>query len=89
MLKNMGAIIKYVPKAAKRAENHYIEAIRTASSIGNDPLTASAYYDLGMFYKAKGKLEQAREAVAKSAEYFEKCGDEARAKEIRGLRAAL
>jgi class 3 adenylate cyclase/tetratricopeptide (TPR) repeat protein len=89
MLKNMGAIIKYVPKAAKRAENHYIEAIRTASSIGNDPLTASAYYDLGMFYKAKGKLEQTREAVAKSAEYFEKCGDEARAKEIRGLRAAL
>jgi tetratricopeptide (TPR) repeat protein len=89
LMRNIGAIIKYIPKAGQRAEDHYRKAIRTASQIGNESLIASAYFDLGMLFRAKGKLDQAGEAFSKSIEYLEKLGDEAKVKGIRGLLASI
>jgi class 3 adenylate cyclase/tetratricopeptide (TPR) repeat protein len=89
LMRNIGAIIKYVPKAGQRAEDHYRKAIRTASEIGNESLIASAYFDLGMLFRAKGKLDRAGEAFSKSIEYLEKLGDEAKVKGIRGLLASI
>jgi tetratricopeptide (TPR) repeat protein len=73
MAKNIGFLIKDVPFAAKKAEEHFNQAIELSREIGAKSLLGGAYLDLGLFYKARKKTQQARECISEAADIFEEC----------------
>jgi tetratricopeptide (TPR) repeat protein len=70
--KNIGFLIKHMPNAGKKAENHLGNSIKVAKEIGANGLLGPAYLDLGLFYKAKKKNEQAKDCIMKAIEIFAK-----------------
>jgi len=73
MAKNVGFILKNVPSADKKAEEHLNKAIEVAKEIGAKGTLGEAYLDLGRLHKAKGRSEQARECFITAVETFEEC----------------
>ena len=76
MAKNVGFILKNVPSAGKKAEEHFNRAIEVAKEIGAKGLQGQAYLDLGRLHKAKGKSDQARDCFIAAVEIFEECQSE-------------
>jgi tetratricopeptide (TPR) repeat protein len=73
MAKNVGFILKNVPSAGKKAEDHFNKAIEVAKEIGAKGTLGQAYLDLGMLHKAKGRTAQAREYITKAVQVLEEC----------------
>ena len=73
MAKNMGFIIKNVPFAAQKGEEHFNQAISTAKEIGARGIEGQALLDLGRLHKVKNRKEKARECFTKSIKIFEEC----------------
>ena len=73
MAKNVGFIIKNVPFAAKKGEEHFNQAISTAIGIGAKGIEGQALLDLGRLHKVKGRKEKARECFLKSIKIFKEC----------------
>ena len=73
MAKNAGFMLKNVPSAGKKAEEHFNKAIEVAKEIGAKSLQGQAYLDLGRLHKAKGKSNQAQECFTTALKIFEGC----------------
>jgi len=73
LMKNIVFLIKTVPFANKKAEQHLNIAIKTAREIGAKSVLGQAYLEMGLLHKAKGKTEKARECISNAIEAFEKC----------------
>jgi tetratricopeptide (TPR) repeat protein len=73
MAKNVGFILKNVPSAGKKAEDHFNKAIEAAKEIGAKGTLGQAYLDLGRLHKAKGRSDQARECFIAAVEMLEEC----------------
>jgi tetratricopeptide (TPR) repeat protein len=73
MVKNIGFLVKSVPFAGKRAEDHLNKAIKTAKEIGANGILGEAYLELGLLHRAKGKGEQAMECISEAITLFEQC----------------
>jgi tetratricopeptide (TPR) repeat protein len=73
MAKNIGFLIKNVPFASKKAEEHFNRAIAVAKEIGAKGTMGRAYFDLGLLYRMKGKTEQAKNCVSEAIQVFEQC----------------
>jgi class 3 adenylate cyclase/tetratricopeptide (TPR) repeat protein len=71
MAKNIGFLIKNVPFASKKAEEHFNRAIEVAKEIGAKGMMGMAYLDLGLLYRMKGKTEQAKEYISEAIQIFE------------------
>ena len=71
--KNIGFLIKTVPFAHKKAEEHLNIAIKTAGEIGAKSILGQAYLELGQLHHTKGKAEKARECINHAIDAFEKC----------------
>jgi class 3 adenylate cyclase/tetratricopeptide (TPR) repeat protein len=87
VIKNIGFLVKNVPFAAKKAENHLNKAIEVAGEIGAKGILGQAYLDLGRLHHAKKRKEKAIECMTRAIEYFEQCEAEAfltQAKEALG-----
>jgi tetratricopeptide (TPR) repeat protein len=89
LIKNIGFLIKTVPFAYKRAEEHLNIAIKTAGEIGAKSVLGQAYLELGQLHKAKGKTEKARECISKAIDAFEKCEADVFLKQSKEVLAAL
>jgi len=76
MAKNIGFIIRNVPSAGKKAEDHFNKAIEVAKEIGAKGILGQAYLDLGLLNKAKGKTDQARDHITKAIQVLEQCGSD-------------
>ena len=76
LARNIGFFIKTVPFASRKAEYHLKRAMRTAEEIGNKARLATACLDLGLLYKAKGRIEEARDCISRSIQIFEQTGTE-------------
>ena len=76
MAKNVGFILKNVPSAGKKAEEHFNRAIEIAKEIGAKGIQGQTYLDLGRLHKAKGKSDQARDCFIAAVEIFEECQSE-------------
>ena len=72
MAKNIGFLIRNVPNASKKAEEHFNKAIEVAKEIGANGLLGPAYLDLGLLYKTKKKTKQAEECITRAIEIFVK-----------------
>jgi tetratricopeptide (TPR) repeat protein len=71
MVKNIGFLIKNVPFASKKAEEHFNRAIEVAKEIGAKGTMGRAYLDLGLLYRIKGKTEQAKKCISEAIQIFE------------------
>jgi tetratricopeptide (TPR) repeat protein len=84
MAKNIGFLVKNVPFASKKAEEHFNRAIEVAKEIGAKGIMGMAYLDLGLLYRTKAKAEQAKKCISEAIQIFEQYeaeGDLKRAKE--------
>jgi tetratricopeptide (TPR) repeat protein len=73
MAKNIGFLVKNVPLAGKKAEEHYNQAIELLREIGAKGFLGGAYLDLGLLYKARKKNQQAGECISEAINIFEEC----------------
>jgi hypothetical protein len=70
LVKNIGFIIKHVPKAGKKSEDHLKKAIEIATRIHADGLLGQASLNLGILYKAKQKNLLAKEYLSAAIKIF-------------------
>jgi class 3 adenylate cyclase/tetratricopeptide (TPR) repeat protein len=77
LAKNIGFLIKNIPLAGKKAEDHYNRTIEVAREIGAKGTLGQAYLDLGLLYKLKKKPEKAEGYISESIEIFKQCNAEA------------
>jgi class 3 adenylate cyclase len=73
MAKNIGFLVKNVPFAAKKAEEHFNKAIEVAKEIGAKGILGQTYLDLGLLHKAKRRKDQARECISEAINLFQEC----------------
>jgi len=64
MVKNIRSLVKLVPGAARKAEEHFNKAIELAGEIGMRSILGQAHLGLGLLHKAKGRTEKARENIS-------------------------
>jgi tetratricopeptide (TPR) repeat protein len=73
MFRNIGFLVKNVPFAGKKAEDHFNKAIEVAKEIGAKGTQGLAYLNLGLLHKAKKRTEQARKCMTEAVQLFEQC----------------
>ena len=73
IINNLGFLIRHLPFAAKKAEQHLTTAIEMAKDMGANFTLAQAYLDLGRLYKAKKKPDQAKAYLSKAITIFKQC----------------
>lgn len=83
MAKNVGFILKNVPSATKKAEEHFNRAIEVAREIGAKGTLGQAYLDLGRLHRAKGRKEAARDCISEAIQFFEQCEAEGYLKQAK------
>jgi class 3 adenylate cyclase/tetratricopeptide (TPR) repeat protein len=89
MAKNVGFILKNVPSAGKKAEEHFNRAIEVAKEIGAKGLQGQTYLDLGRLHKAKGKSDQARHCFIEASKILEECKSEVFLKQAKEALTSL
>ncbi len=71
MAKNIGFLFKNAPVAAKKAEEHFNKAIELFREIGAKNFLGMARLDLGLFYQARKKKQQARKCISEAIKIFQ------------------
>jgi tetratricopeptide (TPR) repeat protein len=56
LAKNIGFLVKNVPLAGRKAEQHFNKAINMAKEIGANGILGQTYLDLGLLHKAKKRI---------------------------------
>jgi len=74
--KNVGFLVKNVPFASKKAEEHFNKAIELFQEIGAKGFLGQAYLSLGLFYKAIKRTDQAKQCILKAINVFQECESE-------------
>jgi len=87
--KNIGFLLKNVPFAAKKAENHFQKAIELAQEIGAKSLLGQVTLDLGLLHKIKGRTDEARKCISDAVRLFEECEADVFLKQAREELASL
>ncbi|MGD9036650.1 MAG: hypothetical protein PVF10_08840, partial [Syntrophobacterales bacterium] len=89
LARNIGFLIKTVPFASRKAEYHLNRAVKAAEEIGNKATLATACLDLGLLHKARGRIAEARDCIAKSIQIFEQTGAETNLQQAKKALATL
>jgi len=89
MVKNIGFIVKNIPFASKKAEEHFSRSIATAREIGAKGTMGGAYLDLGLLHKTKKRTTQAHECISEAITIFEEIGAEVYLKQAKEALASL
>jgi tetratricopeptide (TPR) repeat protein len=71
MTKNVGFLVKNAPFAGRKAEEHFNKAISIFEEIGSKGFLGTAYLDLGLLYKNRGRTDQGRYYISKAINIFE------------------
>jgi tetratricopeptide (TPR) repeat protein len=71
MAKNIGFLIKNVPFATKKAEEHFNKAIELLKEIGAEGLLGPVYMSLGLLFKATKRTDQARQLILEAIDIFQ------------------
>jgi tetratricopeptide (TPR) repeat protein len=73
VVKNIGFILKNVPVAAQKAEEHLNKAAEIAKKIGAKSISGPAYLDLGYLHRAKKRTYRAKECFSEAMQIFQEC----------------
>jgi class 3 adenylate cyclase/tetratricopeptide (TPR) repeat protein len=76
VMRNLGFLLRNLPFARRKAEEHLKRSIAAAEEIGARCVAGMAYLDLGLLYQTMGKGEQSRECLMRARQLFEQCGAE-------------
>ena len=76
IFRNIGFLMKKLPFAKTKAENHLKKTISLADEIGAKNFKGQALLDLGRLYRHQKRKEEARESLMQAIEVFEVCGIE-------------
>jgi tetratricopeptide (TPR) repeat protein len=87
--KNIGFLLKTMPFAAQKAEEHFQRAIETATEIGARCVLAQAYLDMGQLRLTKGRNDEARKYISDAIQLFEECEADVFLKQARETLASL
>ena len=72
-LKNIPLLMAKFPLAANKSKQHFLECIRISEEMGAMAIAAESYLGLGILHKFKGRKDQARKAISKAIQLYEKC----------------
>jgi len=89
MFRNIGFLVKNVPFAGKKAEDHFNKAAEVAKEIGAKGYQGLAYLNLGLLHKAKKRTEQAQKCITEAVQLFEQCNAETSLKQAKEALASL
>ena len=73
MAKNFGFLIKNVPSADKKAEDHFLRAIELFKEMVMQGYLGLTYMSLGLLYKARKRSSRARQYISDAIEIFKEC----------------
>ena len=73
VVKNVGFLMRNVPLASKKAEDHFNGAIENARDMGAKNILGQTCLELGLLHKAKKRREQAKECISEAIQIFEEC----------------
>lgn len=73
MAKNIGFLVKNVPFASKKAEQHFYKAIDLLKEFGAKGSLALVYLSLGLLYKERRKTDQAKQCILEAINLFKEC----------------
>jgi class 3 adenylate cyclase len=71
MAKNIGFLVKNVPIAVKKAEEHFTRAVELSKEVGANGILGWSYLELGLFYQTRKKNNHARECLSEAIRIFE------------------
>jgi class 3 adenylate cyclase/tetratricopeptide (TPR) repeat protein len=89
MARNIGFLVKNVPFAGKKAEEHFNKAIEGAREVGAKGFLGTAYLDLGLLHKARKRSDQARECLTEAIKIFEEIEAQVYLKQAKEALASL
>jgi tetratricopeptide (TPR) repeat protein len=89
MIKNFGFLLKHVPFASRKAEQHFNKSILVAKEIGAKSTLGIAYLDLALIHRKKDRNSRARGCVLKAIEVLEQCDAEVFLKQAREILTSL
>jgi class 3 adenylate cyclase/tetratricopeptide (TPR) repeat protein len=70
MAKNIGFLVKSVPFATKKAEEHFSNAIKLLKKLGMKGYLGVAFLSLGLLYSASKRTDQARQCILEAIDIF-------------------
>jgi len=73
MTKNVGFLMKNVPFASKKAEEHFQKCIALTEDIGAHGYRGLSYLELGRLNQTRKKTDKARQFIARAIEILEEC----------------
>jgi len=79
--RNIGFLVKNVPFATKKAEEHFNKAIESFKKIGANSFLGQSYLSLGLLYKASRRTDQAKQCILEAINIFQECKAEVYLKE--------
>jgi tetratricopeptide (TPR) repeat protein len=89
MIKNIGFILKNVPFASRKAEDHFNKAITVAEETGVKLFLGLSCLNLGLLHKTRGRNDKAKECISKAIRVFEQCDATMRLREAKDTLASL
>jgi len=73
MAKNIGFLVKNVPFASKKAEEHFKRSIKLMKEIGIKGYLGVVCLSLGLLYKATKRTDEARQCILEAINIFQEC----------------
>jgi tetratricopeptide (TPR) repeat protein len=87
--KNIGFLVKNVPFASKKAEEHLNKAIEVSKEIGAKGILGQAYLRLGRLHKATKRRDHALDCISRASQLFEECEAEGPLNQAKEALASL
>ena len=90
MARNIGFLIKNVPWAAKKAEEHFHKALETAREVGMKGVLGQTYLDLGILPPGQAPIpKRPGRCLSPGHQCFEECEAESLLRKAREVAASL
>jgi tetratricopeptide (TPR) repeat protein len=83
LIRNLGFILRNLPFAHRRAQEHLGRSVAVAEEIGARCMAGMGYLDLGLFHAATGKRTLSRDCLTKARDLFEQCEAEVYLKQAK------
>ena len=83
LVKNIGFLVKNAPRAERKAQAHFSDAIELAKKVGHKGVLGRSYLDLGTLHRVKKRFDKARDCFSKAIEVFEETAAEGHLKQAK------
>lgn len=89
VMRNFVFLVRNLPFAGKKSEYHLKRAIEAAKKVGAIAILSQAYFDLALLYKAKKRVDEAKNCLYEAISIFEQCSAEVYLKKAKEALSSL